>query len=901
MKKFQKRIFQFILLTLVGAVTLSLIPQASWLALRQMTLFSQYGNAAVNHMKKLTEQDVKPQQFSQPEIAFSEQPAQLETGKKKNDDAETVVEKARQNGYSEVESKRTSTSTTFDKGNGEEVVIVSSSEINYKDKDGKMVPVDTEIREQNGQLATASTENLFSTAKELNQGISFGKQEEQFQFTPEKEAIVKKVENNTITYTTKGETLSFITIDASNSGYTLQEMIKLKDTYEATYTLKTSLKPELSENKQRIVLTKDGKQLHIIGLPHVEDTQGHLPEVTGGYQLEEKGNGQWKIHLHLKLSRLEGMIKGSMPGVQKFATNEGFVANVSLPVMKILPQGQVKMYGIRQVSDPNYSYGPVAEVQAAGGQAGGPEDRMIVGQDDTGIITGLVNWSTRSNKALIRFDLQGQSWKDYIGSDQELVSANLKMNVRTHNTVVPAAKTGILTTVNRITTDYGNPARTSWNSFYKQNVGQEAVSEVLVKRLETGLTEFASFDIQNAITAWMAGQPDYGLILGTDAGRGTYAQFYMNHLASNGASRPYLELTTKKKGPVPLDLSLDQTTLKARAFSSSDNNGTLLFQALGFDGVVRPGATVDYRIVEENDKSKVIFEGNAQGIGANRVFPYYTKDFYPLQPKWQNYYKLESNWQGAQMVAADKFQKDKLYRIQYKTKAVIDGKESITDWKDNDTFQTYSVRSFDRLPRLLAYYGVEDNALGFRIDNHLYDYLLMEKNEIFIRNPKKNGGSAYSPDPLSDEDKRRIDGSLMGRGKHCKFGFEPITMNTGNWFYSTRDIEFYEYGERIAFERNYNSLAGGIDSMIGRNWSFAPFADLGLYSTKAEIKLGDGNLLTFDQNADGTYKSPQNTYETLTRVQIGESTFTEDNNYYDAEATPIRTETKLPKYQFIMK
>ena len=55
MKKIQKRLFQTLLITLVGTVTLALIPQASILAFRQLIKMSQYGNAAINHAKKLTE------------------------------------------------------------------------------------------------------------------------------------------------------------------------------------------------------------------------------------------------------------------------------------------------------------------------------------------------------------------------------------------------------------------------------------------------------------------------------------------------------------------------------------------------------------------------------------------------------------------------------------------------------------------------------------------------------------------------------------------------------------------------------------------------------------------------------------------------------------------------------
>lgn len=38
----------------------------------------------------------------------------------------------------------------------------------------------------------------------------------------------------------------------------------------------------------------------------------------------------------------------------------------------------------------------------------------------------------------------------------------------------------------------------------------------------------------------------------------------------------------------------------------------------------------------------------------------------------------------------------------------------------------------------------------------------------------------------------RIDGALMGRGLHCEFGFEPVNLNTGNFYMDQSDATMNE-------------------------------------------------------------------------------------------------------------
>lgn len=61
----------------------------------------------------------------------------------------------------------------------------------------------------------------------------------------------------------------------------------------------------------------------------------------------------------------------------------------------------------------------------------------------------------------------------------------------------------------------------------------------------------------------------------------------------------------------------------------------------------------------------------------------------------------------------------------------------------------------------------------------------------------------------------------MGRGLHCEFGFEPINLNTGNFYLDRTDVSITDVDGKFEITRAYNSKAVGINSLFGRGWSFA--------------------------------------------------------------------------------
>lgn len=140
-------------------------------------------------------------------------------------------------------------------------------------------------------------------------------------------------------------------------------------------------------------------------------------------------------------------------------------------------------------------------------------------------------------------------------------------------------------------------------------------------------------------------------------------------------------------------------------------------------------------------------------------------------------------------------------------------------------------------------------------DNQVQDTLVVAGNTLFIRNPKTT--VPYNPPALTDIDKMKIDGALMGRGQHCQFGFEPVNLNTGNFYMDQTDATMNELGGAFSIGRGYNSLSADLNSMFGRGWSFS--LDQGLYPAKDGELIytrGDGSYLYFTPNGDGTYTAP---------------------------------------------
>ena len=361
-----------------------------------------------------------------------------------------------------------------------------------------------------------------------------------------------------------------------------------------------------------------------------------------------------------------------------------------------------------------------------------------------------------------------------------------------------------------------------------------------------------NFDIRETVNAWVQGlEPNYGLVVAaTDEGSDGGA-FYTTEATAENAGQigftpdkaPSLTINWSVPDPVDVNYPIGNTTINLRTMVKTDKKGKLQFQGVFADGLTTPGAQVDYNL---SDTAK-----NYKGQ-SSASFSYKYPDsssFDAAFEKGTTKYKDKlSNWQT--QVPFTEPELNKVYTIDAESK-----KDSQTSGKkSSDTFLIYKVTQFDTLPKIAAYYGVPLNQLAY--DNRIQDMMLVQNNTLFIRNPRKNADKPYNPPALTSNTKAEIDRLLMGRGLHCEFGFEPINLNTGNFYLDRTDVSITDVDGKFEITRAYNSKAAGINSLFGRGWSFAFNEQLSsdeeqnLYYTRT-----DGSILKFAKDGDG-YRAP---------------------------------------------
>lgn len=359
-----------------------------------------------------------------------------------------------------------------------------------------------------------------------------------------------------------------------------------------------------------------------------------------------------------------------------------------------------------------------------------------------------------------------------------------------------------------------------------------------------------SFDITTAAKDWVNGGKNNGILVKTAKVNGfelPYSQADVFAAPKSGVTSesPYVVFKHRERPPIDADMPLKDTTLYLRPFVSANNDGMLDFTALGMDGVGRPDAKINYKIVDTSDKNKVTFSGTDPSIGRDYLFPDYPK----LNNLTQEYRELMSNWQTNTMLLKGALKENHLYQVEAEIK---DGNESAS--KKYDTFQIYRVTGMDSLPRLLKFYGISNKRSQFMLDNNMKDELLVQGNVVFIRNPQQNAGKAYQTAAYSTADKMRLDALAVGRGKHCTFGYEPINFDSGNLLYDMEDAKWFDFDKEQTITRTYNSMGQGKDSPMGRNWTFNLADQLGfLEDGTVMLTRADGGSVFFDKQANGTF------------------------------------------------
>ena len=389
------------------------------------------------------------------------------------------------------------------------------------------------------------------------------------------------------------------------------------------------------------------------------------------------------------------------------------------------------------------------------------------------------------------------------------------------------------------------------NLTWDNSVGltQEPTGENAISPAKYGMHQF---DIRDTVNSWVQGlSPNYGIVVQATNENDYGGAFYTTYSTGDAGQvdfspdkRPSLTINWSVPDPVDVNYPIGNTTVHLRSMISSDKKGKLQFQGVFADGVTTPGSIVDYHL---SDPSKN-YSGQSYASYSYK-FPDSSLFDSAFEKGTTKYKDKLANWQTGLPLTDPDY--NKVYTIDAESK-----KDGMTSGlKNSEKFVIYQVTQYDTLPKIAAYYGVPLAQIVY--DNRVQDMLLVKNNTLFIRNPKKNAEKPYNPPALTDGTKEDVDSLLMGRGLHCEFGFEPINLNTGNFYLNRSDVSIPSLTQDFEITRHYNSKGASYNSLFGRGWSFdfneqVTSDEAGnLYYTRS-----DGSILTFKKEGD-KYSAPE--------------------------------------------
>lgn len=363
---------------------------------------------------------------------------------------------------------------------------------------------------------------------------------------------------------------------------------------------------------------------------------------------------------------------------------------------------------------------------------------------------------------------------------------------------------------------------------------QESLThELICFRQANASAGYIDWDVRECVNNWVQGVWEQrGFCVKAEYERGMQCEMFQNRYAANP---PRLTVNWTIPDPVDESRALDDITVNLRTLTEHDADNKLLFDGVFADGEATPRSTVAYTL----DPA-----GEAGLAYASRSYKY------PDSSEWQasipnatRYKDKLSNWQSH--VFAD-LAFDTLYKVRaLAMKDGASGREATSD-----SFLIYKASAKDTLPYIASHYGVTLDQLAR--DNRVQDCLVVGGNTIFVRNPKTT--VAYNPANLTEDQKRRIDSGLMGRGKHCEYGFEPVNMNTGNFVLEGIDAQAPDLDGDFEIRRTYNSKASAESGALGRGWSLSFTDRLSAEASGALIyTASDGASYWFDPDGEGGY------------------------------------------------
>lgn len=341
---------------------------------------------------------------------------------------------------------------------------------------------------------------------------------------------------------------------------------------------------------------------------------------------------------------------------------------------------------------------------------------------------------------------------------------------------------------------------------------------------------------------------------------------------------PYIVVSYADTPEVNKNYSVNDTVIKLRPFVATDYaNAFTSFAALGIDGVAAAGSTVKIEIKH----GTTLVQSASKKVGESLLF---TFPNYQAGDLYQSYDHLqESNYQFNDFFKT-KFETGKLYEV-YATTT----KNGTTGTVKTTSFQLYEVKRFDLLRNIATYYGISLETL--KADNNLIDELVREGNILFIRDPKRNGGTELPQENLDDETKQLIYEYLRGRNQENEYAFGPVNLNTGNYVLQQEDFKFKVGTEEYTFTRSYNSYASTDMSSLGWGWKHNYEYRLFLLENEIAVELADGKRVTF-RLVNGEYKCDTNLDYKLVKTADGYNLNARFSKYvFDKSGKIIKVET----------
>lgn len=365
------------------------------------------------------------------------------------------------------------------------------------------------------------------------------------------------------------------------------------------------------------------------------------------------------------------------------------------------------------------------------------------------------------------------------------------------------------------------------------------------------------FDVTEEVSAWINGTSEnHGFVMKAmleapnaesfAAGVGMQCEVFYN----NTSTRPPKLILSWVGGITELDtLTLDDTTVEV--YPVVEHNGNKSGNTLGVvaHGLARPGSTVTYSLVN----------GTSGQVEAQTSLVYPDSSLYQGSfPTAVEYNRRLSNWQSE--VFAGLTDGQVYYITAAATQDGVTGKTAVSD-----TFLIYREGALDLLPRIANHYGVQVSTV--MSDMRMQDALTRQGSRIFIRNPQNT--SAYSAGSLDPFTRAAIDGLLLGENENCEYGYEPINLNTGNFYLETSDASVDDIGGDFSLNRQYNAKGASFAGSLGYGWSFAYDERLGEMADGSLLwRKHDGGLMIFTEQ-DGVYRAPAGYDYELTAAEDG--------------------------------